>query len=107
MENLNQNPIFNFEIILLNKYNYENFKIIVCDYLTKVFFKLWIVENYLHFICIGIFLKKVSFSIFRYITKIGRWLPVRNCTLILNFNLNFNNFIIYIISNMPILWFQT
>ncbi len=29
MENLNQNPIFDFEIMLLNRYHYENFEIIV------------------------------------------------------------------------------
>ena len=40
MKNLNQNPIFNFEIMLLNRYHYENFEIIVYDYLTKVFVKL-------------------------------------------------------------------
>lgn len=68
-ENLNQNLIFKFVIKLLNKYNYANFGIIVCNYLTQVLLKLEISENYLLFIYINIFIKRFSFYISRYIIK--------------------------------------
>ena len=39
-ENLNQNPICIFEMMLLNRYQYENSEIIVCYYSIEVLSKL-------------------------------------------------------------------